>query len=186
MIQYDNFLGHTLDKDRQEEISEALKNCTSGDSYYYFLNIIYNNFNHFNNNSYAYDTQHFLTEISNTANSINDTLIVMGGIHSDDGHSSSLIINENKSVNQFVSDTYIRFTIKLKNQKKLFVLNESQIFHFLVNVPQINWISGNNKKETLFIQNIPQNFDKRNAEMYYPNIGPNIKQKIVLKRVFYK
>lgn len=186
MIQYDKFLGHTLDENKHEEISEALKNCTSGDSYYYFLNMIYNNFYHFNNNSYAYDTQQFLTEISNIANSRNDTLKVMGGIHSDDGHSSSLIINENNSVNQFVSDTYIRFTIKLKSPKRLFVLNESQVFHFLVNVPKINWIPGNKKKETLLIQNIPQNFDKRNAEMYYPNVGPNIKAKIVLKRVLYE
>jgi len=179
MIEFVEFGEHKMNKNKQPEIIEALLKCTSEESYYCWLNMIYNNEHHFYNNSYAYDTWQFLREVSQIANSPNDKLIVMGGIHSDTGHTSGLVLhqinNKSQPYGAFVSDSYIRFSIKLKSPRKLSVLNESQIFHFLTNVPSVLWTP--HKSGNILLYNIPQNFDYQNAEMYYPIVSTGFKIK---------
>lgn len=180
MLEFIQFGEHKLNKNKQPEITNALLNCASEESYYCWLNMIYNNATHFYNPSYSYDTWQFLKEISMIANSPTDKLIVMGGQHEDTGHQSGLILyqnNKKEPINTFVSDSYIRFTIKLKTHKRLFVLNETQVFHFLIDVPQITWIPGNEKKGNILLYNIPHTFDKQTVQMYYPKVIPGLKIK---------
>lgn len=171
-IEFREFANHKLEKKHHEEIKGALLNCLDN-TYYHWLNIVYNNSYHFNNMSYNYDISKFLKEVHQIANSPGDKLVVMGGIHQDTGHSSSLILyNPNvkrtarDARDAYVSDTYIRFAIELKSPRKLSVLMPGQIYHFLVNNPIIQWTSHNTG--TLFIYNIPVNFDEENAKKLFP------------------
>jgi hypothetical protein len=181
MIEFIQFGEHKLEKNKQPEIKEALLNCNLDESYYCWLNMIYNNSQHFFNSAYSYDTWQFLKEISMIANSPTDKLIVLGGIHQDSGHQSEFIVyqnqNQKKYTNTFVSDSYIRFNIKLEKHKRLHVLNESQIFHFLVDVPQLLWIPGNEKKGNILLYNIPTNFDDQTSKMYFPKVNSTFKIK---------
>ena len=177
MIVFEDFGEHKLAKNKQENIRDALVNCTNVESFFCWLNMIYNNQSHFYNPSYSYDTHVFLKEIAMICASPTDKLVVLGGVHSCTGHQSGLVLyqkTKNKNmgaINTFVSDTYIRFTIKLQRQKRLFVLNETQVFHFLVDVPNVIWIPGNEKKGyiLLYSPNI-QVFER-----YYPKVGKGLK-----------
>lgn len=132
MIHFEDFGEHKLDDIKQSKIYDALIGCMNEGSFFCILNMIYNNSDHFFNPSYSYDTWQFLTEIAVIAASPIDTLTILGGVHSCSGHQSALFPK-----NTLVSDYYIRFTIKLHKFKRLHVLNESQVFHFLVDVPEI-------------------------------------------------
>ena len=179
-IEFRNFASYTLEKKNQEEIRQSLLNCLEN-TYYHWLNLVYNNGYHFNNISYNYDINRLLREIHQIANSPGDKLIVMGGIHKDTGHSSSLVLynpkargasgargvrDANGARDAYVSDTYIRFTISLKSDRKLSVLIPDQIFHFLVNNPIIHWTSHNTG--AFFVYNIPPQFDQENAQKLFP------------------
>lgn len=184
MIEFVDFGEHKIKNNKQSEIKEALLHCASENSYYCWLNMIYNNSNHFYNQSYSYDTWQFLKEIAMISASPTDKLIVMGGIHEDTGHQSGFILQQvntmSNPVNTFVSDSYIRFTIKLKAHKRMFVLNETQVFHFLVDVPKVLWAPQNEKKSIILLYNIPKNFDENYAKMFYPKIVNN---KFKIKRM---
>jgi hypothetical protein len=178
MIEFIQFGPHKLEKNKQPEIEEALSYCNSLESSYSWLNMIYNNQNHFFNPSYSYDILKFLEEIVMIADSPTDKLIVMGSIHEDTGHQSGLVLyqkTKKESVNTFLSDSYIRFTIKLQSHKKLSVLNETEVFHFLVDVPKVLWVPGNVKKGNILLFNIPPMFDDQTAHMYYPKLENNFK-----------
>lgn len=174
-IEFREFATHKLEKTNHDDIKNALLNCLDN-TYFHWLNIIYNNSRHFNNMSYNYDINKFLKEIHQIANSPNDKLVVMGGIHTDTGHASSLILYNPKSNvrkalekdvgNTYVSDTYIRFSIELKSPRRLSVLIPGQIYHFLVNNPSILWTS--HKTGIFFIYNVPVNFDQETANKLFP------------------
>ena len=175
-IEFREFANHKLEKKHHEEIQAALLNCLEN-TYYHWLNLVYNNSHHFNNMSYNYDITKLLKEIHQIANSPGDKLVVMGGIHKDTGHSSSLVLYNpkagargasglNGARDAYVSDTYIRFSIELKSPRKLSVLIPGQIFHFLVNNPNIQWTSHNTG--TFFVYNIPPQFDQENAQKLFP------------------
>lgn len=173
-IEFREFANHKLEKKHHEDIQGALLNCLEN-TYYHWLNIVYNNSHHFNNMSYNYDINKMLKEVHQIANSPGDKLVVMGGIHQDTGHSSSLVLynpnakrasGANGARDAYVSDTYIRFAIELKSPRKLSVLIPGQIFHFLVNNPIIQWTSHNTG--AFFIYNIPVNFDEESAKKLFP------------------
>jgi hypothetical protein len=172
-IEFIKFANHTLEKRYHGDIKEALLNCLNDNTYYHWLNIVYNNSNHFNNMSYNYDITKLLKEVHQIANSPGDKLVVMGGIHQDTGHSSSLVLynpsakrTASGARDAYVSDTYIRFRIELKSPRKLSVLIPGQIFHFLVNNPIIQWTSHNTG--TFFVYNIPPEFNQENAQRLFP------------------
>jgi hypothetical protein len=181
MIEFVEFGEHKLDAELRPNVKDSLQNCLNEESVYYWLNTIYNNVNHFYNNAYNYDTYLFLKEISQIANSPQDKLVVMGGIHADTGHTSGLILHQITKTAQpfgsFVSDSYVRFRIKYKSPRRQFVLNEYQIFHFLVDVPTVSWLSQN--KGTIFVHNIPHQFDDEYASQFFPKVHSN---KIAIKR----
>lgn len=183
MIEFVNFGEHKMDKDHQNAIKDGLLNCLNDASHYFWLNMIYNNVQHFSNSSYSYNTYQFLQDISMIANNKIDKITVMGGIHSDTGHTSGLVlyqVNQNTpSYGAFVSDSYIRFTIKLKSPQQLSVLNENQIFHFLIDVPTVLWTK--EKYGNIIIHNIPYNFNEIIASTYYPHVT---NPKLIVHRAF--
>ena len=147
---HDNMLGQ-----EKREIEKAIIECNSNNSFYYWLNIIYNNSTHFYNSNYNYDITVFLKELERIAKSEIDKVIVMGGIHNDTGHTSGLIVQDigkNEQIGIFVSDSYIRFRIELKHPKNLHVLNQNQIFHFIITVPTILWYP--KPKGNIYVYNI--------------------------------
>ena len=155
-------------------IEEVLKECSKDDNYYFWLNLIYNNAEHFFTSYHSLHIPTFLREISMIANSSKDKIQVMGGKHSDTGHTSTIVLFQNspRSAPQpsFVSDEYIRFTIKLAAPRKLSALNENSVFHFLVDVPSLLW-TGSNTKGTVIIRNIPYTFTQEQGEWYYPKVS---------------
>lgn len=161
-----------LNKIDQENLKNALLYSFDGVSWYCWLNLIYNNAEHFFNPSYAFDTQTFLREVSTIANSPNDTIRIMGSRHKDTGHTSGIIrIKKNNAppYGAFVSDDYIRFTIQLKSPRKLYVLNEVSVFHFLMDVPTLLWTQNTNKG-VILLKNVPYGFDESEAQKYYPKV----------------
>jgi len=130
-IKFGNY--NCSNESEKQEITRALLNCNNPKSLYYWINIIYNNYIHFNNSRFDYNIILFLKELEGIAKSKTDKIIIMGGIH-DDGHTSGLIMQDDYL---FVSDNYIRFKIQLKYPRKLYILNEFKIFHFIINVPKI-------------------------------------------------
>jgi hypothetical protein len=178
MIEFIEFGNHKMEKRKEELIKDSLINCFKDDSRYYWLNMIYNNSQHFSNSSYASNTWQFLKELSMIANSINDKVIIMGGIHKDTGHTSGLILHQphrnSISHGAFVTDSYIRFIIKLKSPRKLSMLNDTQVFHFLVELPEVLWTPS--KNGTLLVYNIPYDFSEEIATGYYPTGYPRIQR----------
>lgn len=155
-------------------IEEALKNCSNSDNYYFWLNMIYNNADHFFNPAYSLYIPTYLREIAMIANSAQDKIRVMGSKHTDTGHSSNIILFQGNSrsvpLAAFVSDEYIRFTVKLAAPRKLNSLNEYSVFHFLVDVPSLLW-TGKYSRGTVILRNIPYTFTKEQGNMYYPKVS---------------
>jgi hypothetical protein len=126
----------------QEE--RKIRRCMSNfDAPCWRLNEIYNNGDHFSFAQFNYDTDSFLNEIWDIANCSVDTLEVMGSVHSDPfGHSSMMIGQYNEKgifVPVVVKDYYIRFKVAFgpKSKRKLNILKEGYIYHFLVKRPEI-------------------------------------------------
>jgi hypothetical protein len=163
--------------EEQAEIIEALQNCDSEQSYYFWLNCIYNNFYHFSNQAYSYYPPTFLQEVAKIARSRDNKIIVMGNHHSDTGHTSGVIFHQPNATAApygcFVQDTYIRFTMKMPSPYKLSVLNEFQVFHFLTNVPKVSWTV--NKRGMIIVHNIPSWISNKVALDYYPAVTGNIR-----------
>jgi hypothetical protein len=153
----------------QKKLTEALLNCLQANSFYYWLNMIYNNVHHFNNNSSPTNTYGFLQDIVKIASSAKNKLIVMGTVHKDPGHTSGLILHQSNLYSQpyecFVSDSYIRFTIQLDGAYKLNVLDTNHVFHFLVSVPELLW--ANDTNGVIIVHNIPREMDDSTATHYY-------------------
>lgn len=172
MIDFVNFGEHKMEKNHQNLIKDGLLNCLNENSHYFWINMIYNNVQHFSNSSYSHNSYQFLHDISTVANSKVDKITVMGGAHNDTGHTSGLVLyqlDQNiQPIGSFVSDSYIRFTIKLKSTQKLSTLNELQIFHFLIDVPTVIWTK--EKHGNIIIHNIPWHFDNNTASNYYPHV----------------
>jgi hypothetical protein len=164
-------------KEEQQEIREALLNCTDPQSSCHWLNMIYNNAQHFFTSNYAYHTYTFLTEIVKIAKSKDNKIVVMGSHHNDTGHTSGVILHQPSQSSPpygcFVVDTYIRFTVKLPSPYKLHVLNEYQIFHFLTNVPQITWTQS--KRGSIVVYNVPHDMPEVIALNYFPIVAGKLR-----------
>lgn len=161
-----------VSKKDEENVKKALLYSFNGGSWYCWLNIIYNNAEHFFNPSYVFDVPTFLQEVSIIANSPNDTIRIMGSRHKDTGHTSGIIaIKKSNAIpcGAFVSDDYIRFMVKLKHPRKLYALDEVSIFHFLMDVPTILWTHLKDKG-VILLRNIPYAFDEKEAQQFYPII----------------
>lgn len=158
----------------KEFIEDILRNCDKDDSYYFWLNMIYNNAEHFSNQNHALYIPTFLRELSMLANSTKDKIQIMGGKHFDTGHTSGIVLFQNGPRSapyaSFVSDEYIRFTVKLSAPRKLSSLNEYMVFHFLIDVPTLLW-TGAYKHGTVILRNIPYTFTQEQGEMYYPKVA---------------
>lgn len=158
-------------KEEQKQLIHALKHCDHQQSTYFWLNMIYNNYYHFSNPSYAYYTPIFLQEIAKVARSRDSKIVVMGGQHSDTGHTSGLVLFQSNSLQEpcFVEDTYIRFTVKLSPSYKSTILNDVNVFHFLTNVPKVTYPL--NKRGTVIVHNIPTWMDDKVAQSYLVSAG---------------
>lgn len=124
-------------------IETLLRSCNDITSFSFILNWTYNNPGHFSSMQYDYNIRGFLDELAALVNSRYHKVQVMGSIHEDVyGHSSQLIsqyTQYNEAVPCLVSDKYIRFQIRQdpKHAKMLRHLNETVVFHFLVDKPTI-------------------------------------------------
>lgn len=156
----------------QQYIEEVMTKCDLYESPFYWLNMIYNNQYHFNNSAYGSNTYTFLQEIVKIVKNKQNKIVVMGGFHQDPGHTSGLVVHQAKNNSQphgcLVSDSYIRFIIKLPVPYKLFVLNEFQVFHFLMDSPTILWTPS--KTGSILVYNFPddRSMDELTASGYYP------------------
>jgi hypothetical protein len=174
MIEFRKYGQYIFEEHGMPDMKHALLNCTNlNESYYLWLNILYNNKEHFFNSKYEYDTWEFLKEISMIANSLTDKLVILGGIHQDTGHQSGVITykTNNAYANTYAYDSYIRFKVELKNPRRLQVLNEIHIFHFLVDVPQIN-VPAFVRYGDILINNLQNNLDiAKTYQMYFPMVN---------------
>jgi hypothetical protein len=129
--------GQIITEDERASITKCL---TEPHTFCKEINKLYNNAWHFSSQQYNYDITTFLREISDMISSQYHTLQVIGGIHSDPGHSTSMI-GQYSQYQEFipatVRDTYIRFKIIMdpKHTKMLRALDSISVFHFLTQVP---------------------------------------------------
>lgn len=135
--------GETISSSQRATIEKALKDCLVNTSMSHLINVAYNNTHHFMMDTFDYDIRGFLTELKNAVDSIFNKIVVMGGVHSDPfGHTTGLFgqYNEyNELCPAIVKDNYIRFKLVFdkKHVKAYKVLNDVNVFHFLVSVPHI-------------------------------------------------
>jgi len=160
----------------QAMLAAALENCTDPNSFYCWLNMIYNNSQHFNNTMYAYHTWSFLQDISKIAKSKNGIIRVMGTVHQDPGHTSGVVLHQYNDYYPpygcFVSDSYIRFSLHMKETYKLNVLDEYHVYHFLTEVPDLLWTQ--NQQGSIIVASIPYDMDCNVALDYYPSLGSGV------------
>jgi hypothetical protein len=133
-------------------IFDALSQCWHPDSFYFRLNMLFNNVEHFSNPMFDLPTKLFLKDVAKLVASSQDVLVVKGGIHQDPGHSSRVIYQFGDYHGDYrtpcwVQDTYIAFTIQLadKNKKEYQVLRPSHTYHFLIDRPLITKCSLENQ-----------------------------------------
>lgn len=124
-------------------VTKMLNTCLEVGSLSHQVNFAYNNVYHFYNPQYQYDIMYFLKELKNMVDSVHHKVQVMGSIHEDPfGHTSNLVgqySGYGDYIPSIVKDRYIRFKVKMdpKNRKILRTLDETNVFHFLVDVPEI-------------------------------------------------
>ena len=130
--------GQVIDDAERKYITSLLKSCYDFNSQSFRVNILYNNYMHFQNPNISYDAKAFLKELVSVVHSPYYRVEVMGGIHSDPyGHTSSY-------ASALAQDNYIRFKVSLGQNctecSNLKVLHPMNIYHFLINVTWWNML----------------------------------------------
>lgn len=130
----------------KEWIIEALKKSNDPNTYCHMLNVVYNNSSHMQNQQYDMNIETFLQEIQKVANNPYNSIRVMGSVHHDASAHPSGIIGQYNNAQNFQQaraiDSYIRFQVVM-NPNHIYayhVLNTTQIFHFLVAAPHIQFL----------------------------------------------
>lgn len=135
--------GEAVNQKEKKLITELLTNCSNHEHFGNHVNVVYNNQHHFSSPQYDYDIRTFLMELKSIVDSPHHKIQVMGSVHSDPLGHSSMLIGQYSDIGEFypalVRDSYIRFKVynHPKYFKKLNILNDMYIFHFLVQVPQV-------------------------------------------------
>lgn len=137
----------TSTQDEKEWITEALKSCNDPNTFCHMINIVYNNTSHMQNLQHDMNIETFLRELQNVVNNSHNTIRVMGTVHHDASAHPSGIIGQYDDHHNFhrarAIDSYIRFQVVM-NPKHIYayqVLNTTQIFHFLIAPPHIQYLS---------------------------------------------
>ena len=156
-------------------IETLLQSCNDITTFCFALNWTYNNPGHFSTTQYSYNIRGFLDELAAIAKSQHHKVQVMGSIHRDPyGHSSQLMAQYSpydEFVPCLVSDKYIRFQIRQdpRHFKMLRQLNETLVFHLLVDLPTIIRV-----------------MDSRHPVYLHPGIHPNMFPHSLYKKLTFK